>query len=425
MMTAILFGTFAVLCLVGVPIAFVLGLASILAFLYDGGYPLTLVVQRMFTALDGFPLMAIPFFIFAGGLMDIGGISRRIVNFAYIFVGTIRGGLAMVGVIGSAIFAGVSGSAVADTAAMGTILIPRMIEKGYTRSFSAGLIASAGTLGPLIPPSIPMIVYGVIAGASIGQLFIAGVVPGLIAACALMATSWVIARKKGFPAEERITLREAWVKIKDAIWAVVMPVVVLGGIRFGIFTPTEAGVIACVYGFVVGFFIYREIRLADIPKVLREGIVGTTVVMFLIATASLFSWILASEQVPQAVAAFFLSISHDPKVVFLLINIMLLVIGTFMDCNPALIMTMPVFLPLVTELGIDLIHFGVVAIFNLLIGLLTPPVGACLFVACNIAKAGMTEVTKGVWPFIVVMVALLMVFTYCPGLVLWLPNAMR
>lgn len=424
-MTTTLFSSFVILCLLGVPIAFVLGISSVFAFIYHGDYPFTLVVQRMFTALDGFSLMAIPFFIFAGGIMDIGGISRRIVNFSFIFVGTIRGGLAMVGVIGSMIFAGVSGSAVADTAAMGTILIPRMVEKGYTKGFAAALIAAAGTLGPLIPPSIAMIIYGVIAGCSIGQLFIAGIVPGIIVGFSLMAMSWVIAKKEGFPAEEPLSLKEAWASAKDALWAVVMPVVVLGGIRIGIFTPTEAGVIACVYGFFIGAFVYKEIKLSDIPKVLKDGIVGTTAVMFLIATASLFSWILASERIPQAVAEFFLSISRDPNIVLLMINAMLLVIGTFMDCTPAIIMTMPVFLPLVTSLGIDLIHFGIIVVFNLLIGLLTPPVGACLFVACNIAKIGLTEITRAVWPFIALMVGLLMVFTYWPGLILWLPNMMK
>ena len=424
-MTTTLFSSFVILCLLGVPIAFVLGLSSVFAFIYHGEYPFTLVVQRMFTALDGFSLMAIPFFIFAGGIMDIGGISRRIVNFSFIFVGTVRGGLAMVGVIGSMIFAGVSGSAVADTAAMGTILIPRMVEKGYTKGFAAALIAAAGTLGPLIPPSIAMIIYGVIAGCSIGQLFIAGIVPGIIVGLSLMGMSWVIAKKEGFPAEEPLSLKEAWASAKDALWAVVMPVVVLGGIRIGIFTPTEAGVIACVYGFFIGAFVYKEIKLSDIPKVLKDGIVGTTAVMFLIATASLFSWILASERIPQAVAEFFLSISRDPNVVMLMINAMLLVIGTFMDCTPAIIMTMPVFLPLVTSLGIDLIHFGIIVVFNLLIGLLTPPVGACLFVSCNIAKIGLTEITRAVWPFIALMLSLLMVFTYWPGLILWLPNMMK
>ena len=424
-MATILFLSFVVFCVIGVPIAFALGLASIVAFIYDGGYPLTLVVQRMFTAVDGFSLMAIPFFIFAGGIMDVGGISKRIVNFAYIFVGTIRGGLAIVGVIGSMIFAGVSGSAVADTAAMGTILIPRMVEKGYPKRFAAGLIAAAGTLGPLIPPSISMIIYGVIAGASIGQLFVAGVVPGAIVGGALMLTSWVIARKGGFPAEEPISMQEAWIRIKDAIWAVLMPVVILGGIRVGIFTPTEAGVVACVYGFVIGAFVYKEIKLRDISKVFKDGIIGTTVVMFLIATSSLFSWILASEQVPQMVAEFFLSITKNPMIILLLINIMLLIIGTFMDSAPAMILTLPVLLPLVTSLGIDLIHFGIIVVFNLLIGLLTPPVGTCLFVSCNIAKIGLTEITKGVWPFLVVMIIILMLFTFCPALILWLPNMMK
>ncbi|MHC1761168.1 MAG: TRAP transporter large permease [Negativicutes bacterium] len=424
-MTSTLFTAFVVLVLAGIPISFTLGLASVAALLEAGRYPLTLVAQRMFTSIDGFSLMAIPFFILAGGFMDVGGISYRICRFASVFVGTIRGGLAMIGVLGSMIFAGVSGSAVADTAAMGSILIPAMIEKKYDKGFAAGLIAAAGTIGPIIPPSIPMIIYGVIAGVSIGELFIGGVVPGVLIGISLMAMSYFIARKRNYPSEKRLTVREAWQIIKDAIWAALMPVVILGGILTGIFTPTEAGVIAVVYAFLVGKFVYKEVAWKDIPNVFKEAIIGTTVVMFLIATASLFSWILTSERIPQAVASFFLSVSTDRNVILLLINIMLLIVGTFMDVTPALILLMPVFLPLVTSLGIDLIHFGVVVVVNLCIGLLTPPVGTCLFVACNIAKIGLTEITKGVWPFMVCMVLVLMLITYVPDVVLWLPRMFR
>ncbi len=421
-MSGILFGSFIILCFIGVPIAFVLGLSSVFALLFNGDYPLALIVQRMFTALDGFPLMAIPFFILAGGLMDVGGISKRIVDFAFIFVGSIKGGLSAVAVLGTCIFSGVSGSSVADTAAMGSIIIPRMIEKGYPKKFAAGLLASTGAMGALVPPSISLIIYGVIAGASIGDLFIASIPPGIAVAIGLILVSWFIAKKEDFPAEEPVSLKEAWIRTKDAIWAVIMPVIILGGIKVGIFTPTEAAVVACVYGVIVGGFVYRELKLKDVPRVMKESIIGTTVVMFLIANASLFSWILASEKIPQAVAEFFLSITTNPDIIMLLITILLLIVGTFMDCTPALIMTMPVLLPLVTSLGVDLIHFGVIVIFNLSIGLLTPPVGTCLFVACNITKIGMAEITKGVWPFITVMVAVLLIFTYFPGLMLWLPN---
>lgn len=424
-MTSTLFSVFIVLVLMGVPISFTLGLASVAALLESGRYPLTLVAQRMFTSIDTFTLMAIPFFILAGGFMDVGGISRRIVRFANIFVGSIRGGLAMVGVLGSMIFAGVSGSAVADTAAMGTILIPEMVKKGYDKGFAAGLIAAAGTIGPIIPPSIPFIIYGVIAGVSIGELFMGGVVPGVLIGISLMVMSYFIAIKRNYPSEERLTLKEAWIDIKEAIWAALMPVVVLGGILTGIFTPTEAGVIAVVYAYVVGTFVYKECTLKDFSLIFKNAIIGTTVVMFLIATASLFSWILTVERIPQMVAQLFLSISHDRNVIFLMINILLLFVGTFMDLSPALILLMPVFLPLIKSLGIDLIHFGVVVVMNLCIGLLTPPVGTCLFVACNIAKIGLTEITKGVWPFILVMIGVLMLATYVPEIVLWLPRMMR
>lgn len=240
-----------------------------------------------------------------------------------------------------------------------------------------------------------------------------------------MAISYFIARKRNYPAEERLTLSDAWQIVKDAIWAALMPVVILGGILTGVFTPTEAGVIAVVYAFLVGKFVYKEVAWKDIPKIFKEAIIGTTVVMFLIATASLFSWILTSERIPQAVASFFLSLSTDRNVILFLINVMLLIVGTFMDVTPALILLMPVFLPLVTSLGVDLIHFGVVVVVNLCIGLLTPPVGTCLFVSCNIAKIGLTEITKGVWPFIVCMVLVLMLITYVPDVVLWLPHMFR
>ncbi|MDK2801010.1 MAG: C4-dicarboxylate transporter, DctM subunit [Clostridiales bacterium] len=421
-MTGILFITFIILVLIGMPIAFTLGLASTAALLKAGGYPLTVVVQRMFTAIDTFSLMAIPFFMLAGGLMESGGISRRIVNFANIFVGTVKGGLAIVGVISSMFFAGVSGSAVADTAAMGSILIPAMSEKKYDRSFASAVIAASGTIGPVIPPSIPMVVYGVIAGVSIGDLFLAGVVPGALIGLALMFISYIIATKRNYPSEEKLSYKQAMTYLKEAVWAILMPFVIMGGILSGIFTPTEAGVIAAVYALIIGVFVYKEIKLKDLPKVFKDAIISTTVVMFIIATASLFSWILTGERIPQQVAQFFMSLSNNPYVILMLVNIVLLIVGTFLDVTPALILLMPVFLPLMKNLGIDLVHFGVVVVVNLCIGLLTPPVGTCLFVSCNIGKVKLGEISKAVLPFISAMIVVLFLITYFPQLIMWVPN---
>ncbi|HQL37243.1 MAG TPA: TRAP transporter large permease [Bacillota bacterium] len=424
-MTILLFASFTFFVIIGMPVAFTLGLSSLVAIVLTGTAPLTVIVQRMFASIDSFSLMAIPMFILAGGIMDIGGISRRIVNFANIFVGAVKGGLAMVGVLGSMIFAGVSGSAVADTAAMGMVLIPSMIEKGYDKEFSGSVIAAAGTIGPIIPPSIPLVVYGVIANASIGDLFIGGVIPGVLIGIALMLTSYIIARKKDYPSEKRLTYKQAFQYTKEGIWAVLMPVVILGGILGGIFTPTEAGVVAVVYSFVVGKFIYKEIKMNQFPAVFKDAIINTVSVMFLIATASLFSWILTYDRIPQMVAEAFLSLSNNPFTILMIINVLLFILGTFMDVVPGLILMMPVLLPLVESVGINLVHFGVVVVYNLCIGLLTPPVGPTLCVAGNIAKVNLTEMSKAVMPFMGAMLIVLLIITYFPGTVLWLPSLLK
>ena len=421
-MLLVLFGTFLFLVIVGMPISFALGLSSVASLVFVGGYDLTVVVQRMFTAVDSFSLMAIPFFMLAGSLMEVGGLSKRIVNFAYSFVGFITGGLGMVGVISSMIFAGVSGSAVATTAAMGSILIPSMEEKKYDRGFSAALLAAAGTTGPIIPPSIPLVVYGSIAGVSIAKLFVGGYVPGLMIGLSFMAITYVIAKKRHYPKAERISFEEAFQNIKNGILAILMPVLIIGGILLGIFTPTEAGAVACVYAFVVGFFIYKEFRLKDLPAALADSVTTTVMVMFLVAVASLFGWILTAERVPMMVAEAMLSISTNKYVILLLINILLLIMGCFIDVVPNITLLMPVLLPLLQQLNIDLVQFGVVIVVNLCVGLITPPVGTCLFVAGRIAQLPLTEIIKEIAPFIIVMIAIVLLITYVPGLVLFLPN---
>lgn len=424
-MTATLFVTFVIFVLLGVPVSFVLGIASLIALVLIGGYPLQVVVQRMFTAVDSFALMAIPFFMLAGGLMDKGGITKRIVDFANALVGFLRGGLAHIAIVSGVALAGISGSAVADTAAIGAILVPEMTKRGYDRDFSAAMIAAAGIIGPIIPPSIPMIVYGVIAQVSIGDLFMAGIVPGLLIGTGLMAVAYYVAIKRNYPTEERLSNAERWRRFKDAVWALLMPLIIIVGIRGGIFTPTEGGVVASVYGLIVGMFVYKELKPRDLPKILGEAVISTASVSFLIATASLFSWILGSERIPQAIAAFFLSISTNKYVILFLINILLLIVGMFLDVAPAIILLMPVLLPLVSSLGVDLVHFGLIVTLNLAIGLLTPPVGTALYVACNIAKVSLVDISKAVLRFIAVILLVLFLVTYVPGITMWVPHLFK
>ena len=422
-MLIILFGVFALLLMAGVPISFALGLASVAGLIY-GDFDLVIVVQRMFTAIDSFSLMAIPFFMLAGSLMEVGGISRRIVNFANVFVGWITGGLAIVGVLASMIFASVSGSAVATTAAMGAVLIPSMEEKKYGRGYSAAIIAAAGTIGPIIPPSIPMVIYGAITGASISSLFVGGYIPGILVGAGLMAVAYVIAKRRGYPRSTVSSGQEAINDLKDGVFALLMPFIIIGGILLGIFTPTESGAVACIYAFVIGKFVYRELTPATLWQALRDSMSMTTMIMFLVAVASLFGWILTAEGIPRIMADFFLSISREPWVILLLINILLLIIGTFMDCTPAITLMVPVLLPLLKEVGIDLVHFGVVMVVNLGIGLLTPPVGTCLFVASRLAKLSIVDIVKEIWPFISIMIVVLMLITYVPQTITWLPSVL-
>ena len=421
----ILFGVFLVLLVFGMPISFALALASVAALLNLGTYDLTVIVQRMFTSINSFSLMAIPFFMLAGELMEVGGISRRIVNFANAFVGWITGGLAMACVLGSMIFAGVSGSAVATAAAMGSILVPAMEEKKYGKGYSASVVATAGTIGPIIPPSIPMVIYGSITGASIGRLFVGGYIPGILIGLGLMIVAYLIAKKRNYPkTNERISLREIGTCTADALLSLFMPFIIIGGILLGIFTPTEAGAVACVYAFILGAFFYKEIKLKDLYRVMEHGVQITTIVMFLVAVASLFGWILTAEGLPAFIVKSFLNISTNPLVILLLLNVMLLIVGMFMDCTPAIILLMPVLTPLLKSVGIDFVHFGVVMILNLGIGLVTPPVGTCLFVAGKIANISIVEIVKEIFPFLLVMTALLFFITYVPWTVTWLPSVL-
>ncbi len=421
-MTGILFGSLVFFFLLNVPIAVAIGLASLSAILWSGAIPPVVLVQKMFTATDSFPLMAVPFFILAGSLMEFGGISRRLVDFANSIVGRFSGGLAFVAIIASMFFGAISGAAVACVAAIGTILIPAMVRRGYDTPYATAVQATAGTLGVMIPPSIPMIIYGVLTGVSIGALFMGGILPGILVGGSLMLVAWVIARKRGYKGDEKASGAKIWATFKDAILALLMPVIILGGIYGGVFTPTEAAVVAVAYGFIVGYFIYRELTLSKLKEILVNTSIGTATIMFIIATSSVFSWILTAQRVPQAVAEAILSVSTNPVVILTLINLLLLFIGTFMETVASIIILVPVLLPVVTQIGVDPLHFGIIIVVNLAIGMVTPPLGVCLFVGCGIGGITLESISKAVWPFILSMILAVLLLTYIPWISLILPR---
>lgn len=421
-MAVALFISFGVLVFLNVPVGFALGVAGLTALLVSGDYPLVIMSQRMFTAMDSFALMAIPFYILAGGLMDSGGMSVRIVRFASTLVGHLRGGLSMVAVVSSMFFAGVSGSAVADTAAIGSVLIPSMNRRGYDPAFSGALVAAAGIMGPVIPPSIPMVLYGVLAGVSIGTLFVAGILPGILIALVLMCLAYWEALRRGHPREPRATLRATLTETRHAAWALIMPVIVLGGILSGVFTATEAGVAAVLYAFFVGKFVYKELQWSQIPRVLNTTVIATAVVMLLVSASTLFGWLMTVERIPQTIAATMTAWSSSIVLQLVVINVVLILAGTFLDVAPGLILTVPVLLPLATALGIDPIHFGIIVIVNMVIGLITPPVAPTLVVAANIARISLDRITMASWKFLFSLLLVLVLVTYIPGISLWLPR---
>lgn len=424
-MSGLLFGSFAILAILGVPIAIVLGLSSLTALAFASKIPLLVVAQRMFTAADSFPLMAIPFFMMAGALMESGGISRRLINLANKLVGNVTGGLAQVGILTCMFFAAISGSGPATVAAIGSILIPAMVQAGYDIGFSAAVMAAAGAIGVIIPPSIPMVTYGVVGGQSIGSIFLGGFGSGIVVGLSLMVTVYLISKKRGYRGQgERFSLAAVLKAAADAFWALLMPVIILGGIYGGIFTPTEAAAVAVVYGLIVGFFVYRELKITDMPRVLINTAVSTAVVMFIISTAQVFGWIMTAERIPDAIAQSFISFSNNPYVILLLINLLLLVVGCFMETNAAIIILAPIFLPLIIKLGIDPILFGVIMVVNLAIGMITPPLGVNLFVSCGIGKISLERISKAVLPFLVAMIIALMIITYIPDISMFLPRMM-
>ncbi len=418
----ILMGGFAILCLLGMPVAYALGLAAIFTALWID-LPLEAVMLKTSDGMDDFALLAIPFFILAGGIMAEGGMAERLVNLAKIFVGFLRGGLALVNILASTFFGCISGSSVADTASIGSVMIPQMIKEGYPRLFAVN-VTIAGSLQPLlIPPSHNAVIYSLAAGGtiSVAHLFIAGVIPGLLLGLSLMVLCMYIARRDNFPKGEIIPLRRALKIVVEAFWGLLTVLIIIGGILSGIFTPTESAAVACVYSFLVTMFIYRDYKWRELPLLVGRVVRTVGMVMIMIGFSVAFGYMMAIMQVPAKVTAFFLTISNDKYTFLLLINVLLLVLGTFMDLAPMLLICTPIFLPVIKTFGIDPVHFGIIMILNLGIGLLTPPVGPTLVVGCAIGKVTMEAVSRSIMIFYVPMLIVLGLVTYIPALTLWLP----
>ncbi|MCX8127743.1 MAG: TRAP transporter large permease [Synergistetes bacterium] len=412
---------FAITFLLGVPIAFVLGITGFICILAMG-VPLQVVTQRMFTGIDSFPLMAVPFFILAGELMNRGGTTLRIIRFANSLVGHIKGGLAHTNVVANMFFAGISGSAIADASAIGSILIPAMEKSGYEKDFSAALTAAAATIGPIIPPSIIMVIYGVSVGVSIGGLFAAGFIPGVMLGLAMMVVIFLESRTRNYPIVGAFSLRKVWEEFKGAFWALLSPLIILGGILFGAFTPTEAAAVAVIYSFVVGKFIYRELRWKDIPEVLFQSGVTVASILLIISMANVFAWVIAANLIPQRIASIFLTLSQNKYVFLLLVNIFLLIVGMFMETGAAIIILAPILAPIAVKMGVHPLHFGFIMVLNLAIGMVTPPVGVCLFVSCGITGLSLERVAASVYKFVIAEIAVLAIVTFFEPISMFLPR---
>lgn len=416
--------SFIVLISIGVPIAYSIGVSATLTILVSV-YPMpavTTIAQRMATGLDSFTLLAIPFFILAGQLMNRGGIARRLIDFAKVIVGMLPGGLAFVNILACMLFGAISGSAVAAASAIGGFMHPRMVKEGYEKTFSAAVNITSSTTGMIIPPSNILIVYSLASGgASIGALFLAGYIPGILVGVSLMIVAGITAYRKKYPTSESGSFSEGFKKLLNAIPSLFLLVVVIGGIIAGFFTATEASAVAVLYTFILAM-AYKEVDLKDISSILLDTVSTTSIVMLLIATSIGMSWVMSYENIPQSVSAALLSISDNKIVVLLIINVILLIVGVFMDMTPAVLIFTPIFLPVVTELGIDTVHFGIIMVLNLSIGICTPPVGNVLFVGCSVANVKIEEVIRPLIPLFIAMIAALILVTYIPELSLWLPS---
>lgn len=423
MTSLVLFGSLALLLILQVPVAFALGLSSLFTILYTDSLSVTYIAQNMVTSLDSFPLMAVPFFILAGELMGGGGISKRLLNTANIFFGKITGGMAIVTVVVCMFFAAISGSGPATVAAIGGMVIPTMLEKGYDRKFTLSVIAAAGSIGVIIPPSIPMVIYSVSTNSSVSKLFLAGFLPGILMGVALIGYSYFYSKKMGYKGtNERIDWSAARKTMWDAKWALISPVIILGGIYGGIFTPTEAAAVSVVYSFIVGVFVYRELTFKNLFVVIRNACLTTATIAVVIGCASVFTKVLTVARMPNMIAEAIMGITSDKILILVFINLLLLFVGCFMDTLCSIMVLAPIFLPIVQAVGVDVTHFGIIMVVNLAIGFCTPPLGINLFVSSRIGGAPLSEVIKGIVPFIIVMLAVLITLTYIPAVSMTLPN---
>ncbi len=421
----ILLSVFLILLFIGVPISFSIGISTLATMLLSikAAPAMTTVAQRMATGLDSFALLAIPFFILSGLLMNRGGIARRLIDFAKVLVGRLPGGLAFVNIMAAMFFGAISGSAVAAAAAIGGFMVPMMREEGYDAEFSAAVNITSSTTGLIIPPSNILIVYSLASGGvSIGALFVAGYIPGILVGLSLMVVAGVIAVRKGYPTASPKGLKHAVLKFLDAVPSLFLVVLVIGGIVAGYFTATEASAIAVLYTFILSVLIYREVSWHELPKILLDSASTTAIVMLLIGTSMGMSWIFSYENIPQTVSTTLLSLSANPVIILLIINLLLLLVGTFMDMTPAVLIFTPIFLPVVMQLGVNPIHFGIIMVLNLSIGLCTPPVGSVLFVGCAIAKIPIARVIRPLLPLFLAMLVALLLVTFLPWLSLWLPR---
>ncbi|MEK7204233.1 MAG: TRAP transporter large permease [candidate division NC10 bacterium] len=407
----------------GMPIALAIGVTALGGILMMQGIPLVVIPQKMFIGTDAFPLLAIPLFVLGGDLMLKGEITRGLIRFADLLVGRMRGGLAHATIFSCMIFAGITGSAVADASAIGSVMIPAMNSAGYPKNYSAAVTAAASIMGPIIPPSLVMVFYSLVTGASVGGLFMAGVVPGVLIAASLMVINYIISRRNGYQRREtRYTWPETIRICRDSILVLLMPIIIVGGILGGIFTATEAAGVGVVYALLVGFFVLRTLKLRDLPEMFMNTARVTSVVLLLLATTNVLSWIVTMQNVPQRTLAFFTSISSNPFVFLLFINVMVLITGCIIDTAPAIFLLVPIFAPVAKGFGIDPLHFGIIVVVNLCIGLLTPPVGSCLFIGSSLAKISMEELLKPLWPFLIAEIVILFLITYVPQLPMTLPR---
>ncbi|MCF7936188.1 MAG: TRAP transporter large permease [Synergistales bacterium] len=416
--------TFFAVLLTGAPIAVGLGLAAAVVLTGILDLPLMVVPQRIFTSVDSFSFMAVPFFMLAGAFMSSGGVTRRIVDFASALVGALAGGLALVVAVSGMFFAALSGSSAATTAAIGTALIDEMEKRGYKKSFAASVVASGGTVGIVIPPSITMVVYGVVADASIADLFLGGFIPGILMGGSMCLVSWFISKRRGYVGEGQMSLARIGRTFKDCVWALMMPVIILGGIYGGIFTPTEAAAVAAVYGAFVGMFVYRELKVRDVPRVVFNAAVSTVMIMFVVGAANLFGWILTNAQIPHRLGEAFASFTDNPIVFLMLLNVLLLFIGTLVNASAAVVILTPILLPVALTLGIDPVFLGVLMVVNLAIGCITPPVGLDLFVVSSITRIPIERITREIFPYLAILLLDLLILTYFQDIIMFLPNVL-